>query len=73
MAKELKEMLCQEKREQLFCKWLNPPDIQFPSPEAEINYQTSATRIIIKVVTLEESDRAPVVLPIGSSLRKMPG
>lgn len=64
MAKEWKDMSWQEKREQRFHKWLNPPGINFSSPEAGKNYQARVSRII-KAVTLEEPDRVPVVLPIG--------
>jgi hypothetical protein len=49
----------QEKREERFKKWLNPPDIKFNSREAEKKYKIKATRMI-KAVKMEIPDRVPV-------------
>ena len=59
------DMTWQEKRAQRFEKWLNPPDIEFNSTEAEEQYKKRATRII-KALNLEEPDRVPCQIPPGS-------
>ena len=59
------EMTWQEKREERFRRWLNPPDVKFVSPEAERLYKERVTRFI-KAIKLEESDRVPVMLPLGN-------
>jgi hypothetical protein len=56
----------QEKREERFQRWLNPPDVKFVSKEAEKLYKQRLTRFI-KAIKLEEPDRVPVMLPIGNS------
>lgn len=66
-AKKWEEMTWQEKREERFNRWLNPPDVKFVSPEAERLYKERVTRFI-KVIKLEEpDDRVPVMLPTGNS------
>jgi len=64
-TKEWSEMTWQEKREERFKRWLNPPDVKFVSPEAEKLYKERATRFI-KAIKLEEPDRVPVMLPTGN-------
>ncbi len=59
------EMSWQERREQRFDKWLNPPGITFISQEAEEKYRAKAMRII-KAIMLEEPDRVPCQIPPGS-------
>lgn len=59
------EMTWQEKREERFQRWLNPPDVKFASPEAERLYKERVTRFI-KAIKLEEPDRVPVMLPHGN-------
>ena len=59
------EMTWQEKREERFKRWLNPPDVKFVSPEAEKLYKERVTRFI-KAIKLEEPDRVPVMLPHGN-------
>jgi hypothetical protein len=59
------EMTWQERREERFKRWLSPPDVKFVSPEAEKLYKARVTRFI-KAIKLEEPDRVPVVLPVGS-------
>jgi uroporphyrinogen-III decarboxylase len=59
------EMTWQEKREERFKEWLNPPDVKFVSKEAEKMYKERVTRFI-KVIKLEEPDRVPVMLPTGN-------
>jgi len=67
MAKTRKweEMTWQEKREERFKRWLNPPDVKFISKEAEKLYKQRVTRFI-KAIKLEEPDRVPVMLPTGN-------
>jgi hypothetical protein len=55
----------QEKREERFKRWLNPPDVKFVNPEAEKLYKERVTRFI-KAIKLEEPDRVPVFLPTGN-------
>jgi len=55
----------QEKREERFKRWLNPPDVKFVSPEAEKLYKERVTRLI-KAIKIEEPDRVPVFLPTGN-------
>jgi hypothetical protein len=59
------EMTWQEKREERFNQWLNAPGVKFQSEEAERLYKERVTRFI-KVIKLEEPDRVPVMLPVGS-------
>jgi uroporphyrinogen-III decarboxylase len=63
--KKWTEMTWQERREQRFEKWLNPPGITFINQEAEEKYRARTTRII-KAITLEEPDRVPCQIPPGS-------
>jgi len=65
-AKKWEEMTWQEKREERFKRWLNPPDVKFVSPEAEKLYKERVNRFI-KAIKLEEADRVPVMLPAGNS------
>jgi uroporphyrinogen-III decarboxylase len=60
------DMTWQEKREERFKRWLNPPDVKFVSPGAEKLYKERVTRFI-KAIKLEEPDRVPVMLPTGNS------
>jgi uroporphyrinogen-III decarboxylase len=64
-GKKWEEMTWQEKREERFKKWLNPPKVKFISPEAEKLYKQRVTRLI-KAIKLEEPDRVPVMLPTGN-------
>jgi uroporphyrinogen-III decarboxylase len=59
------EMTWQERREERFKQWLAAPGIKFASPEAERLYRQRALRFI-QAVKLEEPDRVPVMLPVGS-------
>jgi len=65
-TKEWAEMTWQEKRQERFNRWLNPPDVKFVSKEAEKLYKQRVTRFI-KAIKLEEPDRVPVMLPTGNS------
>ena len=62
---EWSKLTWQEKREQRFNRWLNPPDIKFVNKEAEQLYKARVTRFI-KAIKLEEPDRVPVMLPTGN-------
>jgi len=59
------EMTWQEKREERFKQWLAAPGVKFASPEAEALHKARVTRFI-KAIKLEEPDRVPVLLPVGS-------
>jgi uroporphyrinogen-III decarboxylase len=65
LNKKWTDMTWQERREQRFEKWLNPPDITFINQEAEEKYRARATRII-KAIQVEEPDRVPCHIPPGS-------
>jgi len=65
-TRKWEEMTWQEKREERFKRWLNPPGVKFVSQEAEQLYQARLTRLI-KAIKLEEPDRVPVMLPTGNS------
>jgi uroporphyrinogen-III decarboxylase len=64
-TKEWSQLTWQEKREERFKRWLNPPDIKFVSKEAEKLYKERVTRFV-KAIKLEEPDRVPVMLPTGN-------
>jgi uroporphyrinogen-III decarboxylase len=59
-----KELTPQQKREERFKKWLNPPGVKFNSQEAEKQYKTRVTRFI-NAINVKEGDRVPCMLPIG--------
>src|SRR4030042_3840745 len=63
--KEWSAMTPDEKREERFQRWLNPPGIKFNDAKAEKAYKERVTRFI-KVIKLEEPDRVPVILPAGT-------
>jgi uroporphyrinogen-III decarboxylase len=64
-VKKWSDMTWQEKREERFKQWLNPP-VKFSSEEAEKLYKERVNRFI-KVIKLEEpDDRVPVILPAGN-------
>ncbi|MBN1161196.1 MAG: hypothetical protein JXA17_04550 [Dehalococcoidales bacterium] len=65
MAKEWSEMTWQERREERFKKWLNPPGVKFPSPAIEKKYKERATRMI-KAVKMEIPDLVPIHLAASS-------
>ena len=64
-VKKWEKMTWQEKREERFKHWLNPPDVKFVSKEAEQLYKQRVTRFI-KAIKLEEPDRVPCILPMGN-------
>jgi hypothetical protein len=64
-AKTWTEMTWQEKREERFKNWLAAPGVKFVSAEAEGLYKKRVTRFI-KAIKMEEPDRVPVMLPVGS-------
>ena len=65
VTKTWQEMTWQEKREKRFDQWLSAPGVNFISDEAEKLYKQRVTRFI-KAIKLEEPDRVPVMLPVGS-------
>jgi uroporphyrinogen-III decarboxylase len=58
-------MTWQERREERFNQWLNPPHVKFVNAKAEELYKQRVSRFI-KAIKLEEPDRVPVMLPVGS-------
>ena len=62
--KTWQEMTWQERREERFQRWLNPPDVKWVSEEARQNYQERVTRFI-HAIKMEEGDRVPVIPPTG--------
>ncbi|MFC2011712.1 uroporphyrinogen decarboxylase family protein [Chloroflexota bacterium] len=72
MDKKWEEMTPEEKREERFKKWLELPDINFTSPEAEEAYRVRMKRLA-DVYQLKEPDRVPVQLPFGDLPLKWAG
>ena len=64
IEKKWADLSWEEKREERFKRWLNPP-VTFSSTEAEKLYKGRVTRFI-KAIKLEEPDRVPVMLPAGN-------
>ncbi len=64
-AKPWAEMTWQEKREERFKNWLAAPGVKFVSAEAEKLHKQRVTRFI-KAIKMEEPDRVPAMLPVGS-------
>ncbi len=64
-TKSWAEMSWQERREERFNQWLAAPGVEFVSDEAKGLYKQRVTRFI-KAIKLEEPDRVPVMLPVGS-------
>jgi hypothetical protein len=64
-AKQWSEMTWQEKRDERFRRWLEAPGVKFVSAEAEKLHKQRVTRFI-KAIKMEEPDRVPVMLPVGS-------
>jgi hypothetical protein len=64
-AKQWSEMTWQEKREERFKRWHEAPGVKFVSAEAEKLHKQRVTRFI-KAIKMEEPDRVPVMLPVGS-------
>ena len=59
MEKKWEAMTADEKRADLFDKWLSPPGVKFASPEAEKGYKERVTRIK-DAIELKKPDRVPV-------------
>ncbi|MBN2318887.1 MAG: hypothetical protein JXR49_07410 [Acidobacteria bacterium] len=59
------EMTREQKRGYRLNQYLNPPGIEFVSPEAEEAYKVRAQRMV-DAYNVEEPDRVPVHLPIGN-------
>jgi len=64
-VKNWDKMTWQERREQRFEKWLNPPGVKISSPATAKKYKERATRMI-KAIKMEVPDRVPVHIPGGS-------
>jgi uroporphyrinogen-III decarboxylase len=63
--KEWADLTWQEKRDKRFDHWLSPKGVNFVSPEAEKLYKERVTRFT-KAIKMEEPDRVPVWLPVGT-------
>jgi len=63
--KEWADLTWQEKRDKRFDRWLSPKDAKFVSEEAEKLYKQRVTRFV-KAIKMEEPDRVPVWLPVGT-------
>ena len=59
-----KELTPQQKRQERFKKWLNPPGVKFNNKEAENQYKARVTRFI-NAINVQEGDRVPCMLPAG--------
>ncbi len=55
----------EQKREYRLNRFLNPPDIEFVSPEAADAYKVRAQRLV-NAFNIEEPDRVPISLPVGN-------
>jgi uroporphyrinogen-III decarboxylase len=64
MEKQWSEMTWQERREERFKKWLNPP-VKLPSPAIDKLYKERLTRMI-KAIKMEIPDRVPIHLAASS-------
>ena len=64
MEKKWEELSADEKREELFEKWLSPEGVEFASPEAEKAYKERATRIK-DAIQMKKPDRVPVFPFVG--------
>ena len=64
MEKQWSEMTWQERREERFKKWLNPP-AKLPNPAMEKLYKERLTRMI-KAIKMEIPDRVPMHLAANS-------
>ena len=62
MEKKWEDLSSDERQEELFQRWLSPPGIEFPSPEAEKLYKERATRIKDAIQLKKLPDRVPVFL-----------
>ena len=59
------DLTWEEKREERFRRWLSPPGVTFADSAAESRYKERVNRFI-RAIKLQESDRVPVILPVGS-------
>jgi hypothetical protein len=65
MERKWEELTADEKRDQLWQRWLSPPGVKFSSPEAEKAYKERTTRIKDAVEMKKVPDRVPVVPIVG--------
>ncbi len=64
-VKNWSELTPEQKQQARFQRWLEAPGVKFQSPEAAKLYKKRVTRLI-KAIRLEEPDRVPCMLPVGS-------
>ncbi len=60
-----KELTPDQKRQARFKRWLEAPGVKFRDKQAEKLYKARVTRFI-KALSMEEGDRVPCHLPVGS-------
>jgi uroporphyrinogen-III decarboxylase len=60
-----RQLTWEEKRAARFQRWLSPPGVKFDSPAAQSGYRERVNRFI-RAITLEPTDRVPVVLPLAN-------
>lgn len=72
MTKEWQELTPEEKRAERFKKLLEPPKVNFSSPEAEQAYHIRRNRIV-DTYQMKEPDRVLVELPVGLMPIRMAG
>lgn len=65
LKKEWADLSPDEKQEERFERWLNPPGVEFSDSGSEEGYKKRVTRFI-KAIKLEEPDRVPVMLPASN-------
>lgn len=65
MEKKWEELSPDEKNEELFGRWLSPPDVKFVSPKTEKLYKERVTRIKDAIQLKKMPDRVPVFPIVG--------
>lgn len=65
MEKKWEDMTPEEKREQLFERWLSPAGMSFASPQTEREYKARVTRFKDAVEMKKTPDRVPVFPVVG--------
>jgi len=64
MDRKWEELTSDERRDERFKRWLELPDVDFATPNAEREYRARAKRLV-DAYLVKEPDRVPVQLPTG--------
>lgn len=72
MDKEWKQMTSEEKRAERIKQWLEPPDVDFVTPEAEKQHRERLQRFA-DAYQMKKPDRVPVDVPFGDLPLKWKG